>query len=64
MLFHAPWESWHLFSCIRYICLASEATVLILGLFCLTFFQKFSSASKYAALLMDGDQGDDAEDVE
>ncbi|XP_076610548.1 eukaryotic translation initiation factor 4Ba isoform X1 [Chaetodon auriga] len=25
---------------------------------------KFSSASKYAALLMDGDQGDDAEDVE
>lgn len=27
-------------------------------------FQKFSSASKYAALLMDGDHGDDAEDVE
>lgn len=26
--------------------------------------RKFSSASKYAALLMDGDQGDDAEDVE
>ncbi|XP_078104228.1 eukaryotic translation initiation factor 4Ba isoform X4 [Sander vitreus] len=25
---------------------------------------KFSSASKYAALLMDGDEGDDAEDVE
>ncbi|XP_020502550.1 eukaryotic translation initiation factor 4Ba isoform X2 [Labrus bergylta] len=25
---------------------------------------KFSSASKYAALLMDGDQGDDADDVE
>lgn len=28
------------------------------------FFQKFSSASKYAALLMDGDEGDDAGDIE
>lgn len=38
--------------------------MLILVLFCFHLFQKFSSASKYAALLMDGDQGDDAEDVE
>lgn len=34
---------------------------LCMSLLSLVFMQKFSTASKYAALLMDGDQGDDAD---
>lgn len=48
-----------------YFSAASKATVLIvIFYFGSVFYQKFSSASKYAALLMDGEQGDEGEDVE